>query len=134
MTKHCQNKVIPDIWRANSEKHSASAEHRSKFFTERKRKKTKIKNSVTAVFFILIFAVDLRSAFAFLVGAVFSILAGFLGMVVATKANVRTAEAARHSQNKALRIAFSGGAVMGLCVVGLGVIGIGFLLTIFSKV
>ena len=88
---------------------------------------------ITAVFFILIFAVDLRSAFAFLVGAVFSILAGFLGMVVATKANVRTAEAARHSQNKALRIAFSGGAVMGLCVVGLGVIGIGFLLTIFSE-
>lgn len=88
---------------------------------------------ITAVFFILIIAVDLRSAFAFLVGAVFSILAGFLGMVVATKANVRTAEAARHSQNKALRIAFSGGAVMGLCVVGLGVIGIGFLLTIFSE-
>ena len=88
---------------------------------------------ITAVFFILIFAVDLRSAFAFVVGAVFSILAGFFGMVVATKANVRTAEAARHSQNKALRIAFSGGAVMGLCVVGLGVIGIGFLLIIFSE-
>lgn len=88
---------------------------------------------ITAAFFILIFAVDLRSAFAFVVGAVFSILAGFFGMVVATKANVRTAEAARHSQNKALRIAFSGGAVMGLCVVGLGVIGIGFLLIIFSE-
>jgi K(+)-stimulated pyrophosphate-energized sodium pump len=53
--------------------------------------------------------------------------------LVATKANVRTAQAARDSQNKALRIAFSGGAVMGLCVVGLGVIGIGFLLTIFSE-
>lgn len=88
---------------------------------------------ITIVFFILIFAIDLRSAFAFLVGAVFSILAGFLGMLVATKANVRTAQAARDSQNKALRIAFSGGAVMGLCVVGLGVIGIGFLLTIFSE-
>lgn len=88
---------------------------------------------ITAVFFILIVAIDLRSAFAFLLGAVFSILAGFLGMVVATKANVRTAEAARHSQNKALHIAFSGGAVMGLCVVGLGVIGIGFLLTVFSE-
>jgi len=88
---------------------------------------------ITTVFFILLFAIDFRSAFAFLVGAIFSILAGFFGMVVATKANVRTAEAARHSQNKALKIAFSGGAVMGLSVVGLGVIGIGFLLSLFSE-
>ncbi|HSL85357.1 MAG TPA: sodium/proton-translocating pyrophosphatase, partial [Bacteroidales bacterium] len=88
---------------------------------------------ITVVFFILIFAIDLRTAIAFFIGAVFSILAGFFGMLVATKANVRTAEAARHSQNRALKIAFSGGAVMGLSVVGLGVIGIGFLLTIFSE-
>ena len=88
---------------------------------------------ITTVFLILLFAIDLRSAFAFLVGAIFSILAGFFGMVVATKANVRTAEAARHSQHKALSIAFSGGAVMGLSVVGLGVIGIGVLLSLFSE-
>jgi len=88
---------------------------------------------ITAVFFILTFAIDLKTAIAFLIGSVFSILAGYFGMLVATKANVRTAEAARHSQNRALKIAFSGGAVMGLSVVGLGVIGIGFLLTIFSE-
>jgi K(+)-stimulated pyrophosphate-energized sodium pump len=88
---------------------------------------------IALVFFILIFAIDGRTAAAFLLGALFSILAGYFGMLVATKANVRTAEAARHSQNRALKIAFSGGAVMGLSVVGLGVIGIGFLLTIFSE-
>ncbi|MFH5834593.1 sodium-translocating pyrophosphatase [Proteiniclasticum sp. C24MP] len=87
---------------------------------------------ISAVFFILVFAISFRTAMAFVLGAIFSILAGFFGMTVATKANVRTAEAARHSQSRALKIAFSGGAVMGLSVVGLGVIGIGFLLSIFS--
>ena len=57
---------------------------------------------------------------SFLLGAVCSALAGLIGMKVATKANVRTTEAARHSLGKALEIAFSGGAVMGLGVVGLG--------------
>ena len=87
---------------------------------------------ISVVFFILIFAISFRTAMAFVLGSVFSILAGYFGMTVATKANVRTAEAARHSQNKALKVAFSGGAVMGLSVVGLGVIGIGFLLSVFS--
>ena len=59
---------------------------------------------------------------SFLLGAICSALAGFIGMKVATKANVRTTEAARHSLGKALEIAFSGGAVMGLGVVGLGVL------------
>ena len=65
------------------------------------------------------------TAASFVVGALFSTLAGYVGMNVATKANVRTANAARESgMNKALSIAFSGGAVMGMCVAGLGALGI----------
>ena len=64
------------------------------------------------------------TAVAFLVGALFSVLAGYFGMKVATRANVRTANAARTGGiNEALRVAFSGGTVMGMCVVGLGLIG-----------
>ena len=64
------------------------------------------------------------TAICFVVGALFSTLAGYFGMNVATKANVRTANAARESgMNKALSIAFSGGAVMGMCVAGLGALG-----------
>lgn len=63
------------------------------------------------------------TAVCFLCGAMFSILAGYIGMNVATKANVRTANAAQHGMNKALAIAFSGGSVMGMCVVGLGLLG-----------
>lgn len=73
-----------------------------------------------------------QTAVCFIIGALFSILAGYFGMNVATKANVRTAEAARHSQSKALNIAFSGGSVMGMCVVGLGLVGIGLLYIIFA--
>ncbi|KGK90782.1 sodium-translocating pyrophosphatase [Clostridium sp. HMP27] len=73
-----------------------------------------------------------QTAVCFIIGALFSILAGYFGMNVATKANVRTAEAARHSQNKALNIAFSGGSVMGMCVVGLGLVGIGLLYILFQ--
>ena len=65
------------------------------------------------------------TAASFVVGALFSTLAGYVGMNVATKANVRTANAARESgMNKALSIAFSGGAVMGMCVAGLGALGV----------
>ncbi len=70
---------------------------------------------------------------SFILGAVCSALAGFIGMKVATKANVRTTEAAKHSLGKALEIAFSGGAVMGLGVVGLGVLGIGSLFIVYSE-
>lgn len=76
--------------------------------------------------------INLPTAICFVVGSVFSILAGYFGMKVAVKSNVRTAEAAKHSQQSALKVAFSGGAVMGMSVVGLGVIGLGLLAIIFN--
>jgi K(+)-stimulated pyrophosphate-energized sodium pump len=87
---------------------------------------------IAVVFIILGLAIDWLTAICFIIGAVFSILAGYFGMKVATKANVRTANAARSGQNKALEIAFSGGAVMGMSVVGLGLLGIGVLYLIFG--
>ncbi len=69
-----------------------------------------------------------------LVGALCSALAGFFGMRIATSANVRTAAAARSSLNKALGVAFSGGAVMGFSVVGLGVLGLSLLYWIYAGV
>ena len=72
-------------------------------------------------------------AVSFIVGALCSGLAGFIGMKVATKANVRTTNAAQESLGKALEIAFSGGAVMGLGVVGLGVLGLGSLFIFYSS-
>ena len=71
-------------------------------------------------------------AISFVVGAICSALAGFIGMKVATKANVRTTNAARTSLGKALEVAFAGGAVMGLGVVGLGVLGLSGLFMIYS--
>ena len=74
---------------------------------------------------ILGLAISWVTAICFLAGAVFSVLAGYFGMSVATKANVRTANAARTSgMNGALGIAFKGGAVMGMCVAGLGCLGV----------
>tara|TARA_A100001234_G_scaffold63748_1_gene55351 strand:+ start:694 stop:2847 length:2154 start_codon:yes stop_codon:yes gene_type:complete len=72
-------------------------------------------------------------AFSFLIGAVASGLAGFLGMRVATKSNNRTTNAARDSLEKALNVAFSGGSVMGLSVVGLGVLGLGGLFLLYTN-
>jgi K(+)-stimulated pyrophosphate-energized sodium pump len=71
-------------------------------------------------------------AVAFVLGAICSALAGFIGMKVATKANIRTTQAARTSLGKALGVAFDGGAVMGLGVVGLGLLGLGLLFLIFK--
>ena len=72
-------------------------------------------------------------AVSFAVGAFCSALAGYLGMKIATKANVRTANAAKESLGKALEVAFSGGSVMGLGVVGLGILGLGGLFYIFGN-
>lgn len=71
---------------------------------------------------------------AFAVGAVFSALAGFIGMKIATKANVRTAEAARTSLSKALKVSFTGGSVMGMGVAGLAVLGLGALYLIIKQI
>ena len=82
-----------------------------------------------AVLFVVIgLVISFPTAICFLIGALFSTLAGYFGMTVATMANVRTANAARKSgMNQALKIAFRGGAVMGLSVVGLGVVGMGLI-------
>ena len=80
-----------------------------------------------AILFVLIgFGIgNWTTAICFVIGALFSTLAGYCGMTVATKANVRTANAAKTGgMNKALSIAFSGGAVMGMCVAGFGVLGV----------
>lgn len=71
-------------------------------------------------------------ALSFVIGAVCSALAGYIGMQVATKANVRTTNAARTSLGKALEVAFAGGSVMGMGVVGLGVLGLGALFALYS--
>src|SRR5258705_3883621 len=73
-------------------------------------------------------------AIAFVVGAFFSALAGFIGMKAATKANVRTTHAARTSFSKALKVSFSGGSVMGMGVAGLAVLGLGGVFIVLLKV
>ena len=73
-------------------------------------------------------------AVAFVAGAILSALAGFIGMKAATKANVRTAQAARTSLSKALNVSFTGGAVMGVGVAGLAVLGLGGLYIILKQI
>ena len=73
-------------------------------------------------------------AVSFLIGAVFSATAGYFGMNIATKANVRTTQAARTSLKDALKVAFTGGTVMGLGVAGLAVLGLGSLFIIFYQI
>ena len=88
---------------------------------------------VVIVCVILGVAIDYKTAICFLAGAIFSVLAGYIGMQAATKANVRTANAAKEEgMNGALNVAFSGGAVMGMCVVGLGILGITLSYIIFQ--
>ena len=89
------------------------------------RSEYKILTIFIVVLFVLIsLFIGLGTGVCFIIGAAFSMLAGFFGMKVATRANVRTANAAMESgMTKALSIAFSGGSVMGMCVVGLGLLG-----------
>ncbi|MHB8765317.1 MAG: sodium-translocating pyrophosphatase [Deferrisomatales bacterium] len=88
---------------------------------------------IAVVFLLLFWKIHPMTAWAFLGGAGCSMLAGFLGMKAATKANVRTSEAARESgMGKALYLAFSGGAVMGLSVASLGLVGLGILFYYFN--
>ena len=91
-----------------------------------------------AIFIVIVAAVlalfiSWQTAACFLGGALCSILAGYFGMQVATKANVRTAAAAQHGISPALKIAFSGGSVMGMCVVGLGTLGLGAFFLLFNQ-
>ncbi|GLI18606.1 putative K(+)-stimulated pyrophosphate-energized sodium pump [Tepidanaerobacter syntrophicus] len=88
---------------------------------------------VAAMFCIIGFLIGWQTAICYVCGSIASVLAGFIGMNVATKANVRTAHAAQESQNKALGIAFSGGAVMGMSVVGLGLLGLGIMYCLFGN-
>ena len=82
---------------------------------------------------ILAIFISWQTAVCFIGGALCSIMAGYFGMQVATKANVRTAAAAQHGISPALKIAFSGGSVMGMCVVGLGMLGLGAFYLLFNQ-
>ncbi|NLW78715.1 MAG: sodium-translocating pyrophosphatase [Ruminococcaceae bacterium] len=85
------------------------------------------------MFVLLIFVTNWMTAVAFLAGAILSVLAGFFGMRVATNANGRTAASAQSGgMAAALKVAFRGGAVMGMCVVGLGVLGVAVLLLLLG--
>ena len=88
---------------------------------------------IVVIFLALGFAINWTTALLYVNGAVFSVLAGFFGMKVATWGNARTASAANdHGLPAALKIAFRSGAVMGLCVVGLGLLGLGYLYVIMG--
>lgn len=101
----------------------------------------KILSYFVAIVAVLLFVMGTRNAnshwsigIAFIIGAFFSALAGYIGMRIATKANVRTAHAARTSLSKALAVSFTGGSVMGLGVAGLAVLGLGGLFIILKMI
>ena len=81
---------------------------------------------------VLLVVLNWQTAVCFVIGALFSVFAGFSGMLSATRANVRTAQKAKDGMSAALNVAFSGGAVLGLCVVGLGALGLAVLYLIFD--
>jgi K(+)-stimulated pyrophosphate-energized sodium pump len=89
---------------------------------------------IVVVFLLLTWKIGVYTGLAFLAGAFCSMFAGFFGMNAATRANVRTTEAARaHGQSKALQIAFSGGSVMGMSVASLGLLGLGVMFYAFYR-
>ncbi len=98
-----------------------------------KREYTVIVCFMIALAIVIFFALGINTAICFVFGAICSMLAGFIGMKTATEANVRTAKAAEKGMAPALKIAFSGGSVMGLSVVGLGVLGLSVSMLIFGK-
>lgn len=87
---------------------------------------------VVILFVVITLTINVETAISFLVGALFSGTAGFIGMYVATRANARTANDAQESVARALKTAFSGGSVMGMSVVGLGILGVGILYLVFG--
>ncbi|HWJ02679.1 MAG TPA: sodium-translocating pyrophosphatase [Verrucomicrobiae bacterium] len=87
---------------------------------------------VVVIFILLAVVKNLPTAISFLAGSVLSAMAGYVGMSIATRANTRTTEAARTSLNKALGVAFRGGAVMGMSVAGLGLLGVAILYIFFK--
>ncbi len=92
-----------------------------------KREYTYLALFVIVLAVVLGLAINPLTAFCFVIGAFFSAATGYFGMKVATAANVRTAQAARHGVGRALDLAFSSGTVMGMMVAGLGLFGLGFL-------
>lgn len=89
---------------------------------------------VAIITIVLFFGKSWQTAVSFLVGATLSAVAGYVGMAITTRANTRTTEAARTSLNKALGVAFRGGAVMGLSVAGLGLLGVTILYLVFKDI
>lgn len=88
---------------------------------------------VAGVFLLILAGMGIQTAMAFLAGAVCSMTCGFIGMKAATRANVRTTEAARlHGQAKALEVSYNGGAVMGMSVASLGLVGVGAMYIFFG--
>ena len=88
---------------------------------------------IVVVFILIAVAMSIQTALAFLGGALCSMTCGFIGMKAATRANVRTCEAARaHGQAEALEVSFNGGAVMGLAVASLGLVGVGIAYIFFG--
>jgi len=97
-----------------------------------RREYTALAGFVIVVFGLIAYFIDMQTAICFISGSIASAIAGFIGMVVSTRANVKTAQAATKSLNGALRIAFSGGTVMGMVVVGLGLTGLSILYMIYQ--
>jgi len=96
-----------------------------------KREYTTIAYFVFVIAIIIFFAIAKKTAVAFVVGALCSITAGYIGMTIATKSNARTAQAASKSFNDALSVAFPGGAVMGISVASLGLLGLSVMYIVF---